>query len=173
MLIISVNLGLVHNFNCLIRQLVQGIPPRSILDDTRQSVNVNLTRKHLTSRKDIVNIRQAYGISTSSINNIQTHAVDSASVGSWVDDMKKLEVDNPVLLYKEQGVEMEDAGVNDFVLAIMSPIQRRMLQRFGSDRICVDSTHGMTGYDFELTTLLVVDEYDEGFPVAFFLLIFH
>ena len=35
--------------------------------------------------------------------------------------MKKLEVDNPVLLYKEQGVEMEGAGVNDFMLAIMSP----------------------------------------------------
>ena len=43
-----------------------------------------------------------------------------------------------------------------------------MLPRFESDRICVDSTHGMIGYDFELTTLLVVDEYDEGFPESFF-----
>lgn len=50
----------------------------------------------------------------------------------------------------------------------MSPFQKQMLSKFGSDRLCIDSTHGMTGYGFELTTLLVVDEYEEGIPVAFF-----
>ena len=33
--------------------------------------------------------------------------------------------------------------------------------------MCIDSTHGMTGYGFELTTLMVVDEHEEGLPVAF------
>ena len=32
--------------------------------------------------------------------------------------------------------------------------------------MCCDSTHGTNGYDFLLTTLLVIDEYGEGFPVA-------
>ena len=29
--------------------------------------------------------------------------------------------------------------------------------------LCVDSTHGTNGYDFTLITVLVVDEYGEGF----------
>ena len=82
--------------------------------------------------------------------------------------MRKLGDDNPVPLYKEQGIHMEGVADNDFMLVIMSAVQRCMLQKFGSDRICIESTHGMTGYDFELSTLLVIDEYDEGFPVAFF-----
>ena len=33
-------------------------------------------------------------------------------------------------------------------------------------RVCIDSTHGTTGYDFYLTTLMFVDEFGSGFPVA-------
>lgn len=33
-------------------------------------------------------------------------------------------------------------------------------------KICIDSTHGTTGYDFSLTTLVTVDEYGAGFPLA-------
>ena len=32
--------------------------------------------------------------------------------------------------------------------------------------VCIDSTHKTTGYDFLLITMLVVDEYGEGLPVA-------
>ena len=34
--------------------------------------------------------------------------------------------------------------------------------------VCVDTTHGTNAYDFKLVTrtLLVVDEYREGFPVV-------
>lgn len=32
--------------------------------------------------------------------------------------------------------------------------------------ICVDGTHGTNGYDFTLITVMIVDEYGEGFPVA-------
>ncbi len=41
-----------------------------------------------------------------------------------------------------------------------------MLQQFGSKGVCVDSTHGTTGYDFNLTTLMIIDEFGSGFPVA-------
>lgn len=49
----------------------------------------------------------------------------------------------------------------------MMPLQREMLMKFGGDRICVDSTHGMTAYDLKLVTVMVIDEFEEGFPVAF------
>lgn len=42
-----------------------------------------------------------------------------------------------------------------------------MLQKFGGNIICVDSTHGLNPYDFELTTILVIDEFGRGFPTAF------
>ena len=32
--------------------------------------------------------------------------------------------------------------------------------------ICVDDTHGTNSYDFNLTTVLVVDEFGEGYPTA-------
>ena len=32
--------------------------------------------------------------------------------------------------------------------------------------VCVDATQGTNAYEFKLITLLVVDEHEEGFPVA-------
>ena len=55
----------------------------------------------------------------------------------------------------------------DFVLALQTPFQAHMLQNCGHDKIiCIDSTHGTNAYDFYLTTVLVVDEFGEGYPVA-------
>ena len=45
-------------------------------------------------------------------------------------------------------------------------MQRYIFEKFSSKGICRDATHGTTGYDFKLTSLLVVDEFGEGFPVA-------
>lgn len=41
------------------------------------------------------------------------------------------------------------------------------LKKFGSDCICVDGTHCLNSYNFELNTILVVDDIREGFPSAF------
>jgi hypothetical protein len=45
-------------------------------------------------------------------------------------------------------------------------MQASMLKELGNNIICIDSTHKTTGYDFLLITLMVVDEFCEGFPVA-------
>lgn len=45
----------------------------------------------------------------------------------------------------------------------MNKSQHVMLEQFGENIICTDSTHGFNKYDFELTTLLLVNEYFEGF----------
>lgn len=42
-----------------------------------------------------------------------------------------------------------------------------MLKQFGSEKICIDSTHGTNEYDLHLTTIVVVDEFGNGFPCAF------
>lgn len=41
-----------------------------------------------------------------------------------------------------------------------------MLREFGSETVCVDSTHGTNVYDFKLITILVLGELGEGIPVA-------
>ena len=46
------------------------------------------------------------------------------------------------------------------------PLQRHMLQQFGGRGVCCDSTHGTNAYNFTLTTLLVIDEFGQGFPVG-------
>lgn len=58
--------------------------------------------------------------------------------------------------------------IKDFCLVIMDPGQIYMLQQFGQNKIvCLDGTHGLNAYDFELVTLLVIDDYGSGFPCSF------
>lgn len=49
----------------------------------------------------------------------------------------------------------------------MHPGQAEMLNKFSHDCICIDGTHGLNAYNFELTTLLTLDDMREGFPCCF------
>lgn len=49
----------------------------------------------------------------------------------------------------------------------MTPFQRKMITAFGHYAILIDGTHGLNGYDFNLYTLVVLDEFTNGIPVAF------
>ena len=78
---------------------------------------------------------------------------------------------NPVLLYKQQGNATTSQCPNltekDFILVLQTPSQAEMLCKCGHNKIiCVDGTHGTNSYDFNLTTVLVVDEFGEGYPTA-------
>ena len=77
---------------------------------------------------------------------------------------------NPILLFKEQGKQQDDNVDNfqdsDFILCIQTEFQRDMFQKFGHNTICIDSTHGTNMYDFNLITVVVVDEFGEGIPVG-------
>uniref|UniRef100_A0A8D8PZ63 MULE transposase domain-containing protein n=1 Tax=Cacopsylla melanoneura TaxID=428564 RepID=A0A8D8PZ63_9HEMI len=55
----------------------------------------------------------------------------------------------------------------DFMLGIMTPYQKSMMSQLGPKLICVDGTHGLNAYDFILHTILSVDEYGHGVPLAF------
>ena len=76
---------------------------------------------------------------------------------------------SPMILYKLQGStqssKSNNLGDTDFVLPIQTPLQAHIMKTFG-ERLCVDGTHGTNGYNFMLITVMVVNEYGEGFPVA-------
>ena len=52
------------------------------------------------------------------------------------------------------------------MIIIQTKWQKDLLEKFAGKGVCCDSTHNTTGYDFLLSTLLVVDEFGEGQPVA-------
>ena len=146
-------------------QLAQGVDFQHILDNIRDNVGKEFHRIHLLTRKDIANIEKTYGL-----KGMQRHRDDAISVDIWVEEMKHSD-GNPVILYKQQGAsqpdECDDLCEEDFVLAIQTPLQANIMRKLSNDRIvCVDGTHGTNGYDFNLITVVVVDEYGEGFPVG-------
>jgi hypothetical protein len=47
--------------------------------------------------------------------------------------------------------------LDDFCLILKTEYQAEMLKKFVCDKICVDGTHGLNSYNFQLYTLLVVD----------------
>jgi hypothetical protein len=75
---------------------------------------------------------------------------------------------SPVAYFKMQGCEKEGPLLKDnFMIVIMTSYQIDVLLKYATDRICVDSTHGTTSHDFQLTALLVIDEFGAGCPIAF------
>ena len=43
---------------------------------------------------------------------------------------------------------------------------RGMLKKLGRNVICMDSTHGTNAYQFLLISVIVLDDYGEGIPMA-------
>ena len=79
---------------------------------------------------------------------------------------------NCILIYKEQGRppdNLDNLADDDFLLCIRTEFQRDMLKAFGHDTVCIDTTHGTNMYHFNLITLVVINEYGEGIPVAWML----
>ncbi len=86
----------------------------------------------------------------------------------WVAELER-ENHNDILCFKRQGESSDHAGIeaNDFLLGIQTEFQEDMFKRYARKLVCVDATHGTNAYDFQLVTVLVIDDYDEGIPVAF------
>ena len=60
----------------------------------------------------------------------------------------------------------DDLDKNDFLLAIQTEYQHDMMIKYGEKVICMDDTHGSNMYDFTLITVLVIDDYRKGIPIA-------
>uniref|UniRef100_A0A1Y1KRC1 C2H2-type domain-containing protein n=2 Tax=Photinus pyralis TaxID=7054 RepID=A0A1Y1KRC1_PHOPY len=146
-------------------KLIQGISPKHILREIGKEFDPT-KRISYTTNRDIHNIKQSLKIP---LNNIFDYD-DASSVDSLISKLKPLVQDsagNPILSYKPYGVEDEDIGTNNFFLVFMNPAQSELLNIYGGDILMIDSTHAGNPYKVQLTTLMVIDENSEGFPVAF------
>ena len=146
-------------------KLQMGVPLDIILDEVRNNVSCVLGREHLITKQDIRNIGTQYNV-----DGVQKHTNDALSVKVWVEELTNSSDYNPILLYKMQGMltdELPTLEKDDFVLAVQTKFQFEMLKKFGNDTVCIDSTHQTNHYSYLLNTLMVIDEYGEGIPVAF------
>ncbi|KAJ8930932.1 hypothetical protein NQ314_016231 [Rhamnusium bicolor] len=75
-----------------------------------------------------------------------------------------------MIYFKRQGDldgDYRELLENDFLLVIMNDGQLEALKKYGSDCLCIDGTHGLNAYNFQLTTLMVLDDLRQGFPCMF------
>ena len=100
----------------VVAKLAQGVSMTNILDSIRDSCVGPVKRDHLTSRKDLHNIKSQYNL-----NLIQKGSDDAKSVLFWVSEMKVAKF-NSVLCYKSQGETSTSPGVeeNDFLLGLQT-----------------------------------------------------
>ena len=92
------------------------------------------------------------------------HTDDGMSVDLTVKILQS-ENYNPVLLYKPQGAtqaEIPRVCAESFLLAIQTQFQREMFEKFGSEILCIDSTHPTNAYGFKLITCIVADHHGQG-----------
>ncbi|GBN77417.1 hypothetical protein AVEN_254184-1 [Araneus ventricosus] len=80
---------------------------------------------------------------------------DETSVCVWVHKTES-QKDNPVLSYKRQDDSQAIIDKKDFNLVLIPNFQKCLMYRLQTDRICIDSTHEISSYDFELVTVIVI-----------------
>lgn len=131
-------------------KLREGVTMDALLDDVRSNLDDTFHRVNLLTKQDLHNIMRDAKIS----NTERLHANDYVSVQLWVESMHE-EKDNPVLFFKHQGQpdrcdvldrRNEDTlDDKDFMLVIMTLPQQDLFRKLGTDRVCVDGTHGTAG----------------------------
>ncbi|KAL4090912.1 hypothetical protein QTP88_025670 [Uroleucon formosanum] len=139
-----------------------GVPPNVIIDQLRDDFDYNVEKKNIITLKDVYNISSKCGL----LHKYKLHDVDALSVDLQVKKFQE-NPSNPIIMYKTQGTEYFPLDINDFMLIILTETQRKVIKKFGSRKLCIDSTHGTNQYNFNLTTIVVIDEFGGGYPADF------
>ncbi|XP_022194159.2 uncharacterized protein LOC111051886 [Nilaparvata lugens] len=150
----------------LASKIAQKIPFDTIIDDLHASVGDELERKHLVTKEVLRNIIKEYSLDKECVR----HPDDTLSIEAWVEKMKGSE-NNCIILYKPCGIvspDLPQLKKQDFVLGIMTEAHSEKLKKYGGDFICIASNHGTNAYQFEMSTILVLDDLRQGFPCAFY-----
>ncbi|GFW10557.1 MULE domain-containing protein [Trichonephila clavipes] len=142
--------------------------PAPLHPDIREEITVDSGRKMLIEKRDVHNIKREFNIN----GYVKRNEIDAVSVKLWAEE-KKNNGENCIVYFKEQGQSGNDYCLieEDFVLVIMTDFQKEVIKKYGKDKICIDGTLGLNththSYDFNLYSVLVVDEHKNGIPVAF------
>ncbi len=154
--------------NAIIAQLKQNISPRAILKSMKYplpELKSEYRRIHLLTLRDIRYIGKKYGIYKKN-KEYKSDQLEQDQK-NWFEANRA-----SILFHKKTGAVDERYQLlesEDFVLILFTEKQKEMLQKHGENWICVDSTTGLNVFDFQLTTLMVLDRRNFAYPVAFML----
>ncbi|RZF41115.1 hypothetical protein LSTR_LSTR002747 [Laodelphax striatellus] len=153
-------------------QLGKGVSRDIVLDNIRASVGEDVDRIHLLTMKDIRNIERSYNIKPEIKNREFTCGF--ASVNEWVREMECLGDESPILFYKpkNQSKIVDEGehflGLDDFCVVMMTKGQQDILRKFGQNGVFYITWMSISnGYDLSLLSLMVTDDLNEAFPVAY------
>lgn len=140
-------------------ELYNGVNFTDILDHIRD----NIVKQDSNTQQDGTYTRKEYNV-----HNVERDFADGCSIHLWVNQLRQSQDNDPVIIYKQQGVESPELGLakDDFLLGVQTNFQKDMMQKYCFKMICADSSHATTQHDFSLTTILVLDDYGEAVPVA-------
>jgi hypothetical protein len=143
----------------IVEQLQAGISNDRILDNARKIRDNQLDRLNLITRGDLRNLIRRFNIDK------KRDADDMIATALKVEEWNK-EGKNQGFLFKKIGESHSDLRKEDFAVGYMNSIMEKKL-RDHKRIICIDGTHGTNRKEYELTTVLVKDDENMGFPVAF------
>ncbi|KAF0688406.1 SWIM-type domain-containing protein, partial [Aphis craccivora] len=143
-------------------KIINGVPSNVIIDQIRDNFDNKIEKKNIITRKDVYNISTKFGL----LHKYKLHDIDALSLDLQVKRFAESS-SNPIVFYKTQGTEYPPLDFNDFMLIILTETQKAVLHKFSNGKLCIDSTHGTNQYNFNLTSIVVIDEFRERYPAAF------
>lgn len=142
-----------------------GVPIDKVLDDIRDNARDCVSAINMLDMKDLHNIKRDFGLFEGRYD-----PDDFTSVHKFVEVLKKQD-DNPIRFYRCPKVQEEaENRATSLLLVLSTDFQLDMLLKLGDGErgvIFLDSTHGTNSYNYQLTTIVVMDEFGNGLPTAF------
>lgn len=134
-----------------------------VLDQIREKADNFTDTFNLVDKQDLYNIQRSFNLYDG-----RYHQNDFLSVAQYIKNLSQ-ETDDPILYVRFPSTQ---ADANDreksMLIVIATPYQLQALAKYGDKgTVCMDSTHGTAGYDYLLTSIVVVDDFGNGLPAAF------
>lgn len=142
------------------QKLALGMSPEDIVAEADDPENSD-RRESYIDLKDVYNVQASFKLKLPE----RCNELKLLSLDDWLYVHQ-----NDVLLYEKEGsLKLSEMGLesDDFMLILMSDLQKEMFCKFGGHIVCVQTIRNPSKYSFVLTTVMVLDEYCESFPVAF------
>lgn len=144
-------------------KLKSGIPLETVLDVIRENATDLTTPLNLISMKDLHNIKRDFQL----FDDRRDHN-DFVSVNKMVNYLNEQD-DKTIRYFRLPGSQLEaETRSTSFMIVLATDFQLSILKKFGHEgTICLDSTHGTAGYDYSLTSIVVIDDFGNGMATAF------
>ncbi|XP_072024450.1 uncharacterized protein [Amphiura filiformis] len=159
-------------------KLAMGVKDTDIMKNLREGCSAEsentMPNASPLKRKYFVTKQQLIGIKRHRYGRKRLDGDDAMSVTLKVTNLMK-EMDSPILIYKAKGeavstflpdIDTIERSEEVFCLGLQTNEQCKMLALYGEKLLVIDSVHAIDKCNYKLINLLVVDEFNQGYPVG-------